>query len=439
MNTLLVKFSKNTESYQTHLSLTGGKYNVPDDMFDSFYDTYFNELNNKTKMYLVEKIKDSHFAFFMDIDGADTSSDDIKLILNVIINTIKTSVENFTDDMIQTIISRCENKYHINFYNLIVNNDLALELVKNAKNILVKQNEKYDKIIDSSVYKTGLRLLGSFKKGGSTCYKLYDLMNDCDIDLDKENFLKCIIRRKKNILLTKFKNEFINSIKVKSNAKTNINVTKITNHILQEELYKLLQFIKKTNVQELDKYALNRHSVSSIHASPNTQGVFCYYISIVDKHCPFKCREHIRTTSPIYIEINIKGIFIKCYDKECLKMTYPENGIKLPENLCNDYPELYNSMTDKYWNVNLNITPQIRKYLEESLTGTHYKICQAIFNIYKDKFRVDDIKHPEWYIYNDVRWEKTYRLNIMVSEELPRYYKGMKIKNDKNTYFGLEC
>ena len=34
----LSSFSKNSDSFQTHLSLIGGKYNVPDSDYDEFYN-----------------------------------------------------------------------------------------------------------------------------------------------------------------------------------------------------------------------------------------------------------------------------------------------------------------------------------------------------------------------------------------------------------------
>jgi P4 family phage/plasmid primase-like protien len=428
MNTILKTFSKNADKFQTHLSLNGGKYNIPDDMYDMFYDKYYDELiNNKTKMYLVEKVKDSNFAFFVDIDGNYTPEN-----INDIIKCILDNIDIYFNDnesCKEYVISRSENKYHINFYNLIVNSSIAqvlLKLVKDELNIKKIVNDL--KTIDSSVYSTGLRLLGSFKKDGITCYHLYDLKNTCFINLNKDDFKKCIVRRKSDCKLSlpndKF-NKFMTNV-TKQKAKK---LDNIINPILEGELVKLIKNIKKNNSNDLEHYLFD---INSMNASLNTNNVFCYYIGLNDKYCPFKCREHIRKTSPIYLEISIKGIFIKCYDVECLKLTYPENGFKLPDNIENEYNELYKSMTDRYWNVNLNITPQIRKYLEDSLSGTHYQISKAMFQIYKDRFRVDDIKNSEWYIYNDVRWEKTYRLNIMISEELPRYYKGMKIKNDKN-------
>jgi len=436
MNNYLKTFSKNTDNFQTHLSLIGGKYNVPNDMFEVFYDSYYEEIQkNDTKMYLIEKVRDSNFAFFVDIDGSDTTSDDAKTILKSIKNVITKYTEHTDEDgvnLTDVIVSRSENKYHMNFYNFIVNTNIASSFIKYVKKEL--NNEKYNKIIDSSVYKTGLRLLGSYKKDGTTCYKLYDLENDCYIDLTKSLFKKCIIRRTNNVELCKFNSSFVLSSS-SSNSKTSVSKTKVStiiNPVLENEIFNLLIQIKKTNFNKLKHYSFEKNTIYSINASININSVFCYYISITDKHCPFKCREHIRKSSPIYIEISIKGIFIKCYDAECLKLTYPENGIPLPDNIQDDYNELYRSMTDKYWNVNLEITPQIRKYLEDSLSGTHYQISKAMYNIYKDKFRVDDIKNSEWYIYNGVRWEKTYRLNIMISEELPRYYKGMKIKNESS-------
>lgn len=434
MNTLLKTFSKNVDKFQTHLSLNGGKYNIPDDMYNIFYDKYYDELiTNKTKMYLVEKVRDSNFAFFVDIDGCYTP-ENINDILECILNNIN-AYFNDDDSCKEYIISRSENKYHINFYNLIVNSSISQVLLKLVKDELNEKKIVTDlKTIDSSVYNTGLRLLGSFKKDGTTCYQLYDLKNACFIDLNKDDFKKCIVRRKSDCKMSspneKF-NKFITNV-TKQKAKK---VDNIINPVLEQEIFKLIKNVKKNNSKDLEHYSFD---INNINASLNTSSVFCYYISINDKHCPFKCREHIRKTSPIYLEISIKGIFIKCYDVECLKLTYPENGIKLPDNIENEYNELYKSMTDKYWNVNLNITPHIRKSLEDSLSGTHYQISKTMFQIYKDRFRVDDIKNSEWYIYNDVRWEKTYRLNIMISEELPRYYKGMKIKNDKNDIINEE-
>ena len=290
--------------------------------------------------------------------------------------------------------------------------------------------DQYNGIIDKSVYRTGLRLLGSFKKTEEICYKVYNLNDSTYIDnLDWQTFSKCIIRRKGNVKLTDVCKSLGN---VKDVVKQK--VENIKNKTLENEIYKLVKTLNTTQIN--GEFILKEYNfdILRIYASLNTVGVFCYYLNIADKHCPFKCREHKRESSPIYLELSTKGIFIKCYDTECLKKRFPENGIPLPSNMESEYKELHCSMTIKYWNVDLNMTPEIRQLLEESLSGTHYKIAKAMFSIYKDQFRVDEIKNSEWYIYNSHRWEKTLMLNILISEGLPRYYKGMKtINNPKDS------
>ena len=45
----VLQFMKNTDKQQTHLSFNRGKYNVPDDKFEEFYNETFREW--KAKQY----------------------------------------------------------------------------------------------------------------------------------------------------------------------------------------------------------------------------------------------------------------------------------------------------------------------------------------------------------------------------------------------------
>jgi len=436
-------FTKNVDSYQTHLSLTGGKYNVSNECYDEFYKNYYNELvNGCTKMHLVEKVKDSKFALFFDLDTTTKLNElqvsDIKNILKVTIDELSKMIKNKESikECLQHVVSRRDNKYHINFPNIVVETNSALDIVKVIEKELYEKHSDYVGIIDKSVYKTGLRLLGSFKKTEDVCYQLFDIETEKYInDLTWEDFSKCIIRKKADVVLTEMtieKESTSTKTKETKEAKE-AKIENIKNKVLEGEIHKLMKTLNKVKVNGQMVLKDYNFEVLRVYASLNSSGVYCYYLNIADKHCPFKCREHKRPVSPIYIEISMKGIFIKCYDVECLKKRFPEEGIRLPDNMESEYKELYSSMTIKYWNVDLHITPEIRQSLEESLSGTHYKIAKAMFNIYKDKFRVDEIKNPEWYIYNDTRWEKTLMLNLLISEGLPRYYKGMKtISNPKD-------
>ena len=440
----LSRYTNDTEFIQTHLSLIGGKYNVPDNQYNIFYKRYYQELIKGTKMYIVEKVKDSKYAFFLDIDK-NNSDDDVKNIIKTTVEILKSVVQEsddqFVSGLFDYVVSKRENKYHINFYNIIIDGKTSVAqyiILLIEKKLGIKKQES---IIDASVYRTGLRMIGSLKKNEDTFYRLYDLdKGEYILSMTWEMFEKCIVRQTFKEF-TKF-NETI-TIGVKENKNTQvkgakkIKVENIKNKELEEEIYKLMKNTRESckiesndNLKNiLCKYTFD---ISRIYGSLNSLGVYCYYLNINDKYCPFKCREHKRVNSPIYIEINSKGIFIKCYDIDCIKKRYPEHGIALPLTMESEYKELYTSMTIKYWNVDLQITPDIRQVLEDSLSGTHYKIAKAMFTIYKDKYRVDEIKNSEWYYYNNVNWEKTTMLNIMLSEGLPRYYRGMKTVNNNN-------
>ena len=109
----LLQFTKNASSEQTHLSFNNGKYNVPDDKLDEFYKRYFNVISNVTNderdsLYLIEKVYNSTFAFFIDLDvpkrsGYKLSDDDVLDVIAATQIVIRDMfVEN--DNLLQTIV-----------------------------------------------------------------------------------------------------------------------------------------------------------------------------------------------------------------------------------------------------------------------------------------------------------------------------------------------
>lgn len=444
-NKYLQNFTKNIDNPKllTHLAFSGkGKYNVPDSKHDEFYKMYHDALINGEDLYIIEKINDiTNFSFFLDIEVPK------KVDYNIKINDIKMIIEKTKEciiDMFDTsnqdfIITRRNNNYHINYYNLIVN---SLNAQRLSKHIINSLQSDLKKLIDTSVYRTGLRLIGSKKseveitkekdnfKGDldnySSIYEIYDIeLNELydNSSIEYNTFMNLIVRRDNDTELSDVKSSFKDkesvykmSVPVKSVEDNNINI----------EISNLLVDTKDKNSEYLADYDF---SISKIVATQNKQGLLCHYVTLNDRLCPFMGREHKRAKSPIYVEISMNGVFIKCYDQDCLKRRFPDEGFKLPENFDNVYPGLYLSMTTKYWKTDVNITPEIKYLLEDSLSGSHYKIAKVIYNIYKSRFRIDDIKNPDWYEYDGVRWSKTHIMNILISEDLQKYYKGIKISD----------
>jgi P4 family phage/plasmid primase-like protien len=442
----IVQFSRNVTDEQTHLSFNNGKYNVPDNKYEEFYKKYYTEMiNNNNELYLIEKVYNSNFAYFLDLDLPKTGSKTELLDEDVvdIIRVAKTVINNmFEKDCESDIVSYIVSKritanganFHVNFYNVIVNDTIA----KQITNEILKSGEVYN-CIDMSVYRTGLRLLGSKKseklakqKDGDidSVYKIYDIEAKNFIELNDtkyEDFLKTIVKRKKDIVLTKLKN----GVKVEEKQ---IPVKGVNNVKMESELGLFLNRLKNEN----SCFSNFDVGVQRIYAKQNKTGIFCYYISINGKYCPFKEREHSRPASPIYFELNTNGVTMKCYDQECLRRHFPERSIPLPDKFDMDYPEIYMSMTTKYWRSEITLTDEIKSHLEQSLTGSHYQIAKAVFHIYKDRFRIDDIKNTEWYEYGGVRWKKSHLMNILISEELPKYYRSIKISDTSSETKNLQ-
>lgn len=443
----ILQFTKNVDEKQTHLSFNKGKYNVPDEKYDEFYKKYYQTISDKNNseresLYLIEKVYNSIFAYFIDLDIKDQDIDDLDIedVINVAKETIAKMFQidnnkSILEYIVSKRITEVGSNYHINFYNLIVNNITGKRLTSTILENKTILSGNLKSCIDLSVYRTGLRLLGSKKFNGkkqldvcsSDIYKIYDLKSKKFFELEDttyDQFMKTIVKRKSNITLTLLKE----NLDVKQNVKHDdkkIPIKGINNDKIVIELTQLLNKLKMTNdiLQDFDV------SIQRIYASQNKMGLFCYYVSINGKYCPFKDRDHSRPVSPIYFEISTTGIYLKCYDEECIRRRFPENGFPLPDNFEKEYSQIYLSMTTKYWRSEITITDEIRHYLEASLSGSHYSIAKAVFCIYKDRFRVDDIKNTEWYEFDSIRWRRSHLMNILISEELPKYYRGIKISD----------
>lgn len=438
-----MQFMKDTDKRQTHLSFNKGKYNVPDDKFDEFIQKYYDAMINSKDLYLIEKVHNSNFCFFMDIDTpkdkkVELTDNQVKNLIAVTNEIIKKVFCGTNEQLTEVIVTKRMDKYHVNYPNIVVDSNIAKKLVDE----LCNNEDTFLSCIDTTVYRTGLRMLGSKKadskakkQTGATVYRVYNLETQkyTEIkDTTYELFLKTLLRKKStDTELTPLQEEYTHInlkndtvVKSKINHK-NIPVKGIDNTEIVEEVSNFLEEIKLTN-DNLNSWEMK---TERIYARQNKMGMFCYFVSLCDKHCPFKDREHKRDSSPIYVEIGLNGIYVKCHDEDCLRKRFPEEGIKFPDDWMSKYKQMYLSMSTKYWKAEVTITDEIKKYLEDSLIGSHYQVAKTAFGIYKDRFRVDDVRNTTWYEFDGVRWKQSHAMNILISEELPKYYKGIKISD----------
>lgn len=184
-NNCLINKTKNIHKEKTHLSLCGGKYCVPNHLYQDFLKMMSDVLNNEEELYISENRTDI-FRFIVDVDYEDEKilSDDVlneilKIIHSVLVHFIKPDVDKSMlilkptdfkkkiDPINEEIIYK--SGIHIYFKNIFITSDTAI-LLRSA--IIQKLNEyklrpKYnpwEKVIDLSIYKgCGLRMPGNFK------------------------------------------------------------------------------------------------------------------------------------------------------------------------------------------------------------------------------------------------------------------------------------
>ena len=440
-------FTTDAIKTQTHLAFNGGKYNVDDKHYNEFYKNYYEQLiAGNNELYIIEKVQNCKFAYFLDIEVpkgdtiilTKTQVETIIQKMNVIISQTFKQSDTFTlteNIITQRIINKDITKFHVNYPNLVVASNIAQVITK--KLIAELANSNLKKVIDISVYRTGLRLFGSKKSkkdsdkektnyGDSDYQSVYSLPNNEKLTLD--TFFKLIVRRTSDTPLTELAIT-LDPVDVKKKGNNGVKVSGVSTEILKE-IQQYLLFLKSSDLNETFKH-YTFDTTNKIVSTQNSLGVFCYYIGLEEHYCPFVNREHKRDSAPIYGELTTKGFVIKCYDSDCITQKYGET--KLHDSFITDYPQLYLSMNTRYYKSEIVLSPEIKTLLEESLCMSHYKIAKVAYNIYKDRFRIDELKNPEWYEFDGSKWKKSYIMNILISEDLPRYYKAIKIKNDPNT------
>lgn len=415
----LKEHSKDASKHQSHLNLDGGKFNLPDEKLREFYKLYVDAIKTE-KLSLVEKVSDC-FAYFQDIDSKEeTVTDDD--IVNLIGMTKEMVRKWFEVDEIEVTVSKRKANYHIIYNNLLVKSETAIMFTKELKKEMTDKNNETSKYIDMSVYKTGLRMVGSYKgtkndNGSEGVYRLYDIYTkDYKDIMSLDMFCKTTIRRPKDTVPTKVKVETPEEV---TPSYTNGNVTQYV--II--ELRQLMQSMQEQN-DSLKHFNLN--PVKAKYTS--SKSGMCYYIETENSFCPFKQREHSRISNPMYVELNRKGMVIRCYDADCSKEMYPLERIGLPseEDISTKFPIIYKTLFIKQWTDDVNIDAKTQEVLEQGLSCTHYRLAKVLFHLFKDTFRVDDPKQSDWYEFDGVRWKKSFQMYLNVSEIIPTYYRTLK-------------
>jgi hypothetical protein len=220
-----INIYKTTAGDYNYQSMSGGKFNIPPEKINEFYEFSLNH----PEFCLCEKLSNV-FSLYFDID--EFSSEIFKNIDELLCSLISNLKDFFVldEENIKYILLNNKiktNNYHIYFPDIIVNQIISRRLCY----IL---NEDYEqKIFDSNAYNSCIRIYGSGKYDKKNKIPLDEksiyIFNNSNVEniLKKNtNILKCTsIRRNSEHKLTKLSAQFTKLLEIMNTENTSKIIT----------------------------------------------------------------------------------------------------------------------------------------------------------------------------------------------------------------------
>jgi hypothetical protein len=147
MNSFLCKRVAKDVHESTHLSLVGGKYTIPYCDMDAFYELYVTELDHKHPLFLVERVR-YPCRLFVDLDNVTPEQ------RSAIMDTWQ-----HVDDCQISVRNSDQGKENVGIHMIFTK-----IIVQSCEDAILEAEKKFERDqLDTSVYKSGLRMLGSNK------------------------------------------------------------------------------------------------------------------------------------------------------------------------------------------------------------------------------------------------------------------------------------
>ena len=267
----LNKWKVENSNEATHLLLTGGKLRIKEHDFNEFINVYAKLMKKNEDISLVERVSDK-IRLFIDIDSKQNEN-----------------LQSVVDDILQIFpidhtLYHCNQKngIHIIFPGIITTPCEAKEMILKLQQKLItvyKYEEKFIKnVIDTSVYSTGLRMIGSYKSGEKRCYLK---KKSCRTKLTKFDIEESLIRA-----------SFSNYQKQPSGSSLHINDTNCNSKI-EKEIERLndnYEGIKVRSIRKINNlYSISTNSKYCMNLNNTHKSHFVYFVVNEKKMLSQKC------------------------------------------------------------------------------------------------------------------------------------------------------
>jgi P4 family phage/plasmid primase-like protien len=455
MNTILSLYKTQDKTLQTHTFFGNikQKLSIPNEKNLEFMVHYHYLIENNIPVCITEKSRDT-FKFFADIDLDEVVFRQGYLIKDTIPDFIDKVKETFQDVIkdafglqLEAVLAyRLAYKCHIHFKDLITDKESAKLICNDVyKRLLVLfpwiqelKTIHTKNVIDTSVYTSGLRMLGSDKGsmiskekkehekrvhlelfGDSLLYKTFYTIEGKDV-VSLQDIIDYSIINMDDIIPQMF---LLNYTRVQETRKRRLVIEEMD--IEESEELEIPLEIKKTVIEYLDTSLIKFGLLPPISMNVVKKLNDIIQVTLPPQVCPFKKSMHNRTqtrnVSANYVLITAFGTNVHCW--KCTDETQTLSII--PDDLAN--------------------------YLEDSCPNfllkralykqTHELLADYIFSKTREKFAVSmGNSNYVWYYYNEKvhRWiqgEKILSLitNVkgLIHQEFNRYVNSIDKKGEK--------
>jgi hypothetical protein len=148
MDDFLQQHRATSTQESTHLSLVGGKYNIPYSDMDRFFELYVKTRNRHQPLFLMERVRYPCY-LFVDLDRVSPEQWD----------RLEETWLDSPDCEISVRHDDADMGVHFVFKNVVV---------RSVEHAIQEARKRFDDAFDESVYRSGLRMLGSSKNHNSS-------------------------------------------------------------------------------------------------------------------------------------------------------------------------------------------------------------------------------------------------------------------------------
>jgi hypothetical protein len=306
----------------THIRLNGGKYYVPRRYLFEFYEGYTYYLGHSEDHFICESLNNvSNHRFYcdLDIELSVKEWETIDLKQHIIMPLYETLNEYFNDRNIFMIVCKSnatglKRGLHLIFPNVIVIQSQAVTLCGWLLEQLIQKHPTaidWKKIMDTGVYRSGLRMLYSFKLKERTQYHVAwthpSMSNETFQPKNKSKFRETFgsheLKRFMQIVDCSIFNIYNEQAIVVSATGSSDTIPSECSPIDEKSFYEIQQFVN----EHIPKYWKSVVSQVKHYTNPDH-----YVLRLMSRYCYNLDSEH-HSENVFFVISPINGFYQKCF------------------------------------------------------------------------------------------------------------------------------